>query len=1212
MTTPVHEKVTGNTVYQTPPQPSIAANDCEGMGSSENDGSGLDRTAVRERLPMEVENPKKRSVPHVVRDPSTIAGAHPDLSQPYPDSFALYDMSAALGPCSHRTGEGNWSHWVGEFAEVVTILEPEIRRMTQSDHFYYKLRKRRNGHPRPSGNQLQPRGWTSSATCPPVHEGSQNTVTSFGFKVYCDQEIRSGCMEWLAIHRELHLYPDSPVYSVAMSNGVHRLACNHCLRKVNDRCGPGKLPTLHPAVELHMRMKVRENYANGHGALSTGTYLPMLLEHARTKRFLHCSHRHPEVNDTRENTKNHKVCWHADTHDHLATLESGYFPKAASMPCTKVVSVKKREGRSTERCRRCVVTSLEPVYIHPMLMRRGDDEDGHAVLQTALESQIVKKLVDLNGTFGRLHEGRSGEVVRPADGSMTAFWNLFRETNLFTAWNKFLANVDGKDGAKFNIHQWRLVGLLCRKRTKDEMARDGKAGKRTVVAMDGSDLTIDDWGTPRKINNLQTEREYDMVYVVASLSSLLVSVKAWACRKVTGGVVMGMDHMYNVIKGVSNCYLFNLGVTDVKGMHHPTVGALQLGKGLARNKAVGSVWHHAHEWVRHHMGFIIEVLARASPPYDIRRELGLPLLQCCDDEEDKGMVCQEAMWEEEFPGVGMMCHAVPQVKFKAPSFKRDLEDRNYLTGVTDGDQSMWTGTLAGMGDGLALQNRSGVLQANDACSFHKGKSIKLIFLRILKDAKLLRSQDETKWDREHGMGYLFNTGKGDTRTAIDRVFQAECGDLLDGCMQHDCLPVVQCLWDHLRAKSALMGVSKAEFDRLSKNHHPVTGNKGHHGRATQTHELALYANAVRSVIETEVNGVRYGQEKGKVSSANNLEGRINKSLKKLLKSSMRMEDFFPVVVAAFSGLTAQYAQKLQFSILPDFFGLCASTTHGALSGRVGNEATGRNFSAMFKSAMAIAADHRRKVDAGEPTPVYHRVGNKLGKEAEYIVATEKTMDVAAQMVARHAAKADSGNVPLTVHKAVDLLRSSWVSYIKNPAKYATELAADALTWSADQAIDHVQDDKLFVRGSRHGVWKDQHPTAAQVTLVVEADILFNAHAFHRIVPRAHLTHEESAPFLQEEWRYYTRHDRWNTDIGFFTCLHCNQYSKTRYCVHVAAVTLIEAILPGVPGCMQKGGVGNTGNNEHSPVQKTKYGKSVVTESPVKMRNSSQEKNRNRR
>jgi hypothetical protein len=84
-------------------------------------------------------------VHYVVRDPSTFAGTHPDRSKPFPDSFALhYDLSDALGARSHSKGSGNWNHWVGEFAEIVSMLEPEIRRLTQSDHFFYKLYKGRN------------------------------------------------------------------------------------------------------------------------------------------------------------------------------------------------------------------------------------------------------------------------------------------------------------------------------------------------------------------------------------------------------------------------------------------------------------------------------------------------------------------------------------------------------------------------------------------------------------------------------------------------------------------------------------------------------------------------------------------------------------------------------------------------------------------------------------------------------------------------------------------------------------------------------------------------------------------------------------------------------------------------------------------------------------------------------------------------------------
>ena len=71
-------------------------------------------------------------------------------------------------------------------------------------------------------------------------------------------------------------------------------------------------------------------------------------------------------------------------------------------------------------------------------------------------------------------------------------------------------------------------------------------------------------------------------------------------------------------------YLFNVGVTDAKGLHHPTVFALQLGKGYLRNKVVGAVWQNAHEWVRHNLFAITSTLLNAERPFDVKLELNVP------------------------------------------------------------------------------------------------------------------------------------------------------------------------------------------------------------------------------------------------------------------------------------------------------------------------------------------------------------------------------------------------------------------------------------------------------------------------------------------------------------------------------------------------------------------------------------------------------------
>ena len=121
--------------------------------------------------------------------------------------------------------------------------------------------------------------------------------------------------------------------------------------------------------------------------------------------------------------------------------------------------------------------------------------------------------------------------------------------------------------------------------------------------------------------------------------------------------------------------------------------------------------------------------------------------------------------------------------------------------------------------------------------------------------------------------------------------------------------------------------------------------------------------------------------------------------------------------------------------------------------------------------------------------------------------------------------------------------------------------------------------------------------------------MYNAQAFYRVVPRPHLTHAEAQPYLQEQWREYCASDPWCTDLGFFECQHCSQFSKTGYCEHVAAITLIEEILPGLPRCMQLKGVGLTGRNLTGGTKSDRYNQDVPQESPDKMRWSAQTNNR---
>jgi hypothetical protein len=156
---------------------------------------------------------------------------------------------------------------------------------------------------------------------------------------------------------------------------------------------------------------------------------------------------------------------------------------------------------------------------------------------------------------------------------------------------------------------------------------------------------------------------------------------------------------------------------------------------LLRNEAVGSVWHHAVEWLRHNASAVAACMLRSAVLHNIRLELGLP--DACFADSGQGRELEEAGWRKVVGSLGDMVYAFPRVKFDVSSFQRVPEEPCFLTGMTDGDRPMFQGTVNGMGDGLALDNRNGIATTNNACSFHKGKNIEGMFTDILNRAKML-------------------------------------------------------------------------------------------------------------------------------------------------------------------------------------------------------------------------------------------------------------------------------------------------------------------------------------------------------------------------------------------------------------------------------------------------------------------------------------------
>lgn len=645
-------------------------------------------------------------------------------------------------------------------------------------------------------------------------------------------------------------------------------------------------------------------------------------------------------------------------------------------------------------------------------------------------------------------------------------------------------------------------------------------------------------------------------------------------------------------------YLFNVGVTDVKGLHHPTVVALQLGHGLLRNQVVGSIWHNAHEWLRAHLVGITEALLAMRIPFDLRLELGLT--EGCYAPTDF-RVTRGSNWEEPFGSLGKATHAFPQCVHAEVSFARDLAQRSLFGGVADGDNAMFPGVANGMGGGTARINRAKREVTSDACSFHKGKAIESMLVTCIQKTKILRTNcGKVKWDKKHPLGYLLEP-------KASRVYQKEFADFLDDVMQHDALPVTQGCWLFVKRKARSMGMPSTDIAHINTHHHPETGRQGHHGRSTQRHEKAEDCSTPPHPLDTFVNGVRYGLEKGVPSSANNVESRINKRMKRRAGYARRMVELLPVIVEVASEVTNECAGYHQYSVLPDYLGECRSTSNykAATAGRAGKATTGRNFRQMFRRAMDVAQLYRASRDNDAVRLQYHRDSESGGKAAMYTIASPRTMEVAKDMVRRNSEKAACDQNPNvnSLPKVVSILRESWREYMASPSLYVERLTDDIQSWSLLQARDHLLDDTAFDERSKHGQWLGQ-PSLAQTFVLIESDVSFQNQAFQRIIPRGHMSKERAEPFLQEAWRKMLARDPWRTDLGIFECLHCNQYSKTRYCEHVAAITLIEGILPGIPGIMQKQGVGTCfGTGTSLAEKKDVFGKDVELSSPQRNRGS---------
>ena len=518
-----------------------------GGGSSQVDGTEQHyraQTVCVTRSPgvaVEVKMPGL-TIPYVARIAGSDGYANLQDATLLRSSFALYDLTDQLGGGDREmTFASALQYKNTEFRKVLNIFAPIIRELTGEDFFY----RRRYA-------ALTPASWTGGGQkFPPVYP-QRGTMPRFGVRFRCDFTRVSGCDQWLEIGREFAMDHQRPLYSLRLSNGMHRHACNHFHSRHQERLDPESvLPALHPAVDHFIRGRVRE--AVGQDPVTYSKLAPLLKEYLRDTQFVHCGLPHPtsaRLPGQRNEDSKCTLCWHSDTYATLA--DSPYFAAAARMPPKIQTRTNKRVGKGGRQLRDVFTTRPDAVTLNHMMLRQGESPNGRGLFDSDVEAQIKLRVSMYNTEFG-FENG----PIRLEGNSMEDFWKGYEKDNLHTAWSSFVESTN--PDKHFDVYQWRVVGLLYRKRAVGESGTPGLGSEAPL-------LSVDDFAATQDHRSCGADHGYEMIAVLGSLASLAVSWKAWACRNETGGVVLGLDHMYNFLKGTSNVCNTPTSPLDIAGM----------------------------------------------------------------------------------------------------------------------------------------------------------------------------------------------------------------------------------------------------------------------------------------------------------------------------------------------------------------------------------------------------------------------------------------------------------------------------------------------------------------------------------------------------------------------------------------------------------------------------------------------------------------------
>jgi len=670
-------------------------------------------------------------------------------------------------------------------------------------------------------------------------------------------------------------------------------------------------------------------------------------------------------------------------------------------------------------------------------------------------------------------------------------------------------------------------------------------------------------------------RKYEFIAVFANLASLLTGVKAFASLGIRPVVQFGLDNMYNVCADQPNVYLLNFGALDAKGTHHVFGSALTLGRAAPRNEVVGAAWFHAHEWVRRNAAAIVAAF-NTHPNRELRTNvaevLGLsPLVFVACGTTPEG----SPLWEKHYPGLGACVFAFPKTTNTPTAFARDLDGPMTVFCMSDGDHGMWNGFARGVGDGRARDNRCGTDHHIDGCCFHGLAAIEKMFDRaIVKHRGRRDAAGPKSYDDKHPLGVLL-----DGKASYHTIF----GDFVDETVQHDVGPVARTCWDMGMQVAKDVGMGD-DVDKIALHHDPTSGREGKLGRSQQTYEIGA-SDTTTHPLQFEEGGEQRRQLKGNPSTANGVEGRINKRTKEMMRKPQPLASLVTGLCAILTEVTRETVGKVGYSLLPDWLGQCDETQHRTKAGRAGKEQTGRTGYADMKGAIAFLQD------GGTAHAVYNVRLSGVGATAEYIMSSDKTIYTVAKMIEHHAYPDTDAKKKALVR----VLRDAWMDFIDDPKAHVQGLWKAVPLWDVTQVRSHLLDHSAFM--GRGDQWRG---TPAQVHRIMHADVMYQCGAFHRVVPRPNrLLPEEALVHMSEPFRLFrgpTPHP-WDVDLGYFECLHCVHYSKRGFCKHCSIVIIFERLLPGLP--LEHAGFGLAAGQHctTTPVLKDRRGVDKVNTDP---------------